>query len=257
VLDAVVVTGAASGIGRSVSELLVADGQNVIGLDRREPDVAGVQPLVCDLTDSESIDRVIGGRPEKLGGLVNCAGLPGTHTPEGVLRVNLLAPRRLSQGLVERIVPSGVVVNVASVAAARSACSDEDVALVLSLTDTAGLEWLGSAGLDGPATYDFSKKALVRLTLVHCASWLARRVRCVSVSPGPTVTPILGDFEETMGRERIQSSAEIVGGHADPGDVAAIIVFLLGRSARWINGIDIRVDGGLLGARMAPAIPAR
>ena len=81
-----------------------------------------------------------------------------------------------------------------------------------------------------------------------------RGVRCVSVSPGPTVTPILADFEASMGADRIRASAELVGGHARPEDVAAIIAFLAGPAARWINGIDVRADGGLLGARMAPVL---
>jgi NAD(P)-dependent dehydrogenase (short-subunit alcohol dehydrogenase family) len=253
--DPIVVTGAASGIGRAVCERLVADGQEVIGLDLRAADAAGVTPLVCDLGDPDAIERALGRAGERLAGLVNCAGLPGTHRPDRVLAVNLLAARRLAEGLGERIAPGGAVVNVASVAALRSDRSDDDVLAVLSGSDAAALEWLAAAALDGSATYDFSKKALVALTLLHSARWLARGVRCVSVSPGPTVTPILADFEASMGADRIRASAALVGGHAQPEDVASIIAFLLGPQARWINGIDVRVDGGLLGARLAPALP--
>jgi NAD(P)-dependent dehydrogenase (short-subunit alcohol dehydrogenase family) len=165
--------------------------------------------------------------------------------------VNLLAARRLAGALAQRIPRGGAVVNVASVAAMRSDRSDGDVAEILSASDAAALQWLAEAGLEGPAAYDFSKKALVALTLANSAEWLSR---CVSVSPGPTATPILGDFERSMGADRIRASAEAVGGHAEPQDVAGIVVFLLGASARWINGIDVRVDGGLLGSRLAPTI---
>jgi NAD(P)-dependent dehydrogenase (short-subunit alcohol dehydrogenase family) len=55
----------------------------------------------------------------------------------------------------------------------------------------------------------------------------------------------------------MRASAEAVGGHAQPEDVAAIIAFLVGPGARWINGVDVRVDGGLLGARMAPVVASR
>jgi NAD(P)-dependent dehydrogenase (short-subunit alcohol dehydrogenase family) len=168
--------------------------------------------------------------------------------------VNLLAARRLAGALAQRIPRGGAVVNVASVAAMRSDRSDGDVAEILSASDAAALQWLAEAGLEGPAAYDFSKKALVALTLANSAEWLSRGVRCVSVSPGPTATPILGDFERSMGADRIRASAEAVGGHAEPQDVAGIVVFLLGASARWINGIDVRVDGGLLGSRLAPTI---
>jgi NAD(P)-dependent dehydrogenase (short-subunit alcohol dehydrogenase family) len=252
---AIVVTGAASGIGRATCELLVASGLAVVGLDRNAAEVPGVEPLICDLADADAIDRVIDRLREPLGGLVNCAGLPGTHPPERVLAVNLLAARRLGDGLAERIVAGGAVVNVASVAAWRSDRSEREVAEVLGASDVAALEWLASAALDGPAAYDFSKKALQALTLWQSARWL-QHLRCVSVSPGPTVTPILADFEQSMGADRIRASADAVGGHAQPEDVAAIIAFLLSPAARWINGIDVRVDGGLLGARMAPAVAA-
>jgi NAD(P)-dependent dehydrogenase (short-subunit alcohol dehydrogenase family) len=254
--DRIVATGAASGIGRAVCEQLVAHGHEVLGLDLRPTDVTGVAPVVCDLADADSIDAVLDRIGPRIAGLVNCAGLPGTHPPDRVLTVNLLAARRLSGALVDRIARGGAVVNVASVAALRSDRSDEDVAAVLSGSDAAALEWLAAARLEGPAAYDFSKKALVALTLANSARWLERGVRSVSVSPGPTTTPILADFERSMGADRIRASAEAVGGHAEPGDVAAIVVFLLGASARWINGVDVRVDGGLLGARMAPALSA-
>jgi len=247
----IVVTGAASGIGRATCEALAREGRAFIGVDVR---AAESDLLLCDLTDADTIARLIERLPPQLGGLVNCAGLPGTHRPDRVLAVNLLAPRRLADGLAERIARGGAIINVASVAAWRSDRSDQDVAEVLGATDAGALEWLSTTGLDGPATYDFSKKALQAMTLLHCARWLPRGVRCVSVSPGPTVTPILADFEASMGADRIRASAELVGGHARPEDVAAIIAFLAGPAARWINGIDLRADGGLLGARMAPVL---
>jgi NAD(P)-dependent dehydrogenase (short-subunit alcohol dehydrogenase family) len=176
--------------------------------------------------------------------VVNCAGIPGTHAPERIAAVNLLAPRRLAQG-------ADVVVNVASVAAQRSAVADEAIAEVLALDDEDVLAWVAAEGLDGPAAYDFTKKALVALTLQLCAARLGTGRRAVSVSPGPTETPILADFEASMGAERMRASANLVGRHATPDDVAAVIRFLLSPAARWVNGVDVRVDGGLLGARQA------
>ncbi len=235
--DAVVVTGAASGIGRAIADVLRAAGREVIGIDRDE----------CDLADAAAVTALAG----SLGGvadLVNCAGVPGTHPVERIVAVNLLAPRRLARELS----PTGTVINVASVAAGRSTVPDDVVADLLARDDEDVVAWAVAEGLDGTATYDFTKKALLALTLAQCAERLGSGRRALSVSPGPTTTPILADFEASMGADRMRASADLVGRHATPADVAALVGFLLTPEATWTNGVDIRVDGGLIGARNAP-----
>jgi NAD(P)-dependent dehydrogenase (short-subunit alcohol dehydrogenase family) len=249
----VVVTGAASGIGRAVAQRLLAGGTAVVALDVQDVDMPGATSVAVDLTDASAIGRAVdavGDGP--LGGLVNCAGLPGTHPPARVLAVNLLAPRRLTAALAPRVAAQGAVVNVASVAAHRSDRSAEDVLAVLRADDAGAQAWLAEAALDGTATYDFSKKALLALTLADAARLLERQVRCLSVSPGPTETPILEDFGRTMGADRLAAAARALGGHATADDVAAVIEFLLSDGARWVSGIDVRVDRGLIGSRLAP-----
>ena len=236
----VLVTGAASGIGAATVHFLRDVGLKVIGVDRRDADE------ICDLTDSRQIEALIDRLPAHLAGIAHVAGVPGTAAPETVLAVNLLAPRLLSERLVERLEPSEAVVYVASVAAGRS---EIDVMPLLEQSDGALLAWLESEGLDGSATYDFTKKALVALATHHARAWIHRGVRAVSVSPGPTDTPILADFKATMGEDRIDGAASLVGRHGRPQDSAAAIAFLLGRGAEWVNAIDLRVDGGLIGIR--------
>jgi NAD(P)-dependent dehydrogenase (short-subunit alcohol dehydrogenase family) len=246
-----VVTGAASGIGAAVAAHLRADGVRVIGVDRG-PAEPGGDDVACDLGDAGAIDALLADLPV-LGGLVNCAGVPGTHPPERILAVNLLAPRRLAAGV--RLATGAAVVDVASIAALRSERSADDVATVLADDDADAQAWLADAGLDGTATYDFTKQALVALSLQRAKAWLGTGARSVSVSPGPTTTPILTDFEETMGADRMAAAAALVGRHGEPDDIAPLIAFLLSDGARWINGVDVRADGGVIGARLAPATP--
>jgi NAD(P)-dependent dehydrogenase (short-subunit alcohol dehydrogenase family) len=246
-----VVTGSASGIGAAVAAALRADGAAVIGLDLGED--ADVR---CDLADPAAVDAALAALPAALDGLVNCAGVPGTHPPERILAVNLLGPRRLAAGLADRLSAGSAVVDVASIAALRSARSAEDLATVLGGSDDEAQRWLAAAGLDGTATYDFTKQALVALSLLRARDWLPRGIRSVSVSPGPTVTPILDDFTATMGADRMAAAERLVGRHGTPDDMAPVVVFLLGPGARWINGIDVRVDGGVIGARLAPEVTA-
>ncbi len=246
----VLVTGCASGIGHAVAARLVADGRTVIGLDRHADGPDGVDTRACDLADAAAIDAALAALPDALGGVASVAGVPGTHPPDRVLAVNLLAPRRLGAALLPRIVRGGAIVHVASVAAHRSDRSDEDVKTVLDTEDDATAQaWLTDAGRGGSPTYDFTKKALLALTLRHARTGLAHGVRAVSVSPGPTDTPILGDFTQSMGQDRMDAATGIVGRYGHPGDMAPLIAFLLSEEASWINAIDIRVDGGLLGVR--------
>ena len=248
--DPILVTGVASGIGRATAEALVGAGIPVIGTDLRGEGPAGVVQVVpCDLTDPQQIDALIAELPDRLGGVASVAGVPGTLPAETVVRVNLLAPRRLGAALISRIVAPGAIVHVGSVAQFRSDVPADEVRVLLGSDDRAVVAWLARRGLDGTQAYDFSKRALVALAREQARVALPSGVRVLSVSPGPVQTPILDDFKATMGADRMDAAAAVVGRHARPEDVAPVIAFLLSEQGRWVNAIDVLVDGGLIGVR--------
>ena len=78
-------------------------------------------------------------------------------------------------------------------------------------------------------------------------------MRINTVSPGPTETPILTDFEESMGRDLLDSVRATVGRHATVDDIVPIIAFLGSADARWISGQDVRADGGFVNSLLAGA----
>jgi NAD(P)-dependent dehydrogenase (short-subunit alcohol dehydrogenase family) len=256
----VVVTGAASGIGAATVERLRATGREVVGLDRQP--ARGCPTVLCDLSRRETIDAAVGELPAALGGLANVAGLPGTFPAEMVMRVNVLGLRHLTGALLPRLAPGAAVVNVASVAAVRAPAPRELIAELLATTTfDAGLAWCLEHPIDSPAAYRFSKQVLIEWTLQTSAAWRSRQVRVVSVSPGVVDTPILPDFRASMGDAAIDSATAEAGRLAEPDDIAPVIAFLLSPEAQWVNGIDLRVDGGLVGGRLAippgtPAAPA-
>jgi NAD(P)-dependent dehydrogenase (short-subunit alcohol dehydrogenase family) len=147
------------------------------------------------------------------------------------------------------------------VAAVRDPAPREHVAeLLAALTFEAGVAWCLDHPLDAPAAYRFSKQVLIEWTLQASATWRRRGVRVVSVSPGVVDTPILPDFRASMGDAAIDAATAEAGRLADPDDIAPVIAFLLSPDAAWVNGVDLRIDGGLVGARLAlpattPATP--
>jgi len=118
----VLLTGAASGIGRATAAELRRKGARVAGLD-----LAGGEDLIhCDVSDQASVDRAVAEAIERLGGLdvvVNCAGIgipqsAGLRPDEGaqkVIEVNLMGPWRVTAAALDALLASrGRVVNVAS-----------------------------------------------------------------------------------------------------------------------------------------------
>lgn len=229
----ILVTGAASGIGASLAARLRAAGDMVIGLDRAGGD------MVCDLADSAAIAAAAAGIEGALDGIAHVAGLPGTADPAAIMAVNLDAPRLLTQALASRLAPGAAIVAIASVTAARCPLDEraKDDWLALAPTARATL-------CDGKTAYEYSKALLIRWVQRAADSMRAQSVRVNAVSPGPVETPILADFEASIGADRIAAAAALTGRHARPDEIAAVAQFLLGSDAAWINGADIKVDGG-------------
>lgn len=252
----IVVTGAASGIGRAVVERLVDTGQQVVAVDRRDCPVPGVRTVPCDLEDEASLQAAVHELPLHVAGLANVAGVPGTLDAATVLSVNLLAPRRLTTLLLPRLVPGAAVVNVSSVAAHRCTLTPDELDALRAVQDAAGLDrWLSGRAIAGPAAYDTSKRALNDWTRALAATLVPSGRRALTVSPGPIETPILSDFRTSMGVDAIARAEQTVGRHGRADEVAAVVCFALSPEASWLNGIDIPVEGGLGAVRAAASTP--
>lgn len=245
-----VVTGAASGIGLALVRRAVAAGHEVWALDRNpcpEPDARSV---LCDLSDPDAIEAAE--LPSQVDMLANVAGVPGTAPADTVLAVNTLGMRLLTARCVGTMQRGARIVNVASVAAHRNTLGLPEIARLLEVTDRAGLRsWLDAYPLDGPAAYDTSKRAVLEWTSSLACHLIPRGIGVVSVSPGPTETPILADFEASMGAASIDRSQAAVGRHGTADEIAAVVDFFLSPAASWTNGIDVPVEGGLFATRSA------
>lgn len=251
-----VVTGAASGIGHAVAERLLAAGAEVISLDRNAPTAAVTAHLEVDLANPRSIDAAVEQLDGTFDGLMNVAGIPGTAPADLVLAVNSLAVRHLTEEFFERLKPGGSVTIVSSTAGFGWPARLETIRDLLA-TDTfeEGAAWFKANPQQGNA-YNFSKEVTTVYTLSMGLAMVEMGFRINAVLPGPVETPILADFEDTMGKDALDGVKELLGKHADPGDIADALLFLATDAARWINGHALVVDGGITGAVLTGVVPA-
>lgn len=253
----VIVTGASSGIGRATAEKLVQADAEVTSLDRSPATTEVAVHIPVDLADSDSITSAVAQLTGTYDALINVAGVPGTLPADVVLAVNFLGLRQLTEQVLPLLRKGASVVNVSSTAGFGWPAR---VAQIIELLDTpdfaAGAAWFAGNPQEGNA-YNFSKEVTTVYTHRLAFDIRGDGVRINAVLPGPVRTPILGDFEEHMGKQTLDAVRDLVGRHAEPEDIADVVVFLASDEARWVNGHSITVDGGLtagvLGGRINPA----
>ncbi|WP_321895876.1 coniferyl-alcohol dehydrogenase [Paraburkholderia heleia] len=242
-----IVTGVASGIGAETARLARYHGARVIGIDRQPVNMTLDAFHQADLGDPSSIDALVAQLPTRIDALANIAGVPGTAPVDTVARVNYLGLRYLSEALLPRIASGGSVINITSILGAEW---PQRLAVHRELAETAGFDggsqWLSVHPVPQATCYQYFKEALIVWSARRSQDWFARHsVRVNSVAPGPVFTPILGDFVTMLGPERVEADAGKMKRPAYADEVAEAIVFLASDSARWINGINLPVDGGL------------
>jgi NAD(P)-dependent dehydrogenase (short-subunit alcohol dehydrogenase family) len=251
-----VVTGAASGIGHAVASRLLTAGAEVFCLDRNIPQAAVTQHIEVDLANPRSIDAALENLEGSFDGLIHVAGMPGTAPGDLVLAVNSLAVRHLTEAFLDSLTPGGAVTVVSSTAGFGWPMRLDDIRDLLA-TDTfeEGAAWFKDNPQQGNA-YNFSKEVTTVYAMSMGLALHEMGLRINAVLPGPVETPILADFEATMGKDTLDGVRELLGRHAVPHDIASVVVFLASDDARWVNGQALAVDGGLTGAVATAVVPA-
>ena len=232
-----IVTGAARGLGRAISERLVRDGYAVWAVDTDADELAataaaiGANPVTLDVTDPAGVDRLAAGL-ERLDVLVNNAAVwyftPLASTPldqaQRVLSVNIVGPLLLMQRLLPllRAGEGGSIVNLSSITAKYSPT--------------------------GAGLYPASKAALEALTRVAAVEFGPLGVRCNAVGPGiiPTEGTLSHYGDDDTRRRRGQTLP--AGRYGHPDDIADVVAFLAGDESRYVTGQVLYVDGGYTAA---------
>ncbi|GAA1126931.1 SDR family oxidoreductase [Citricoccus alkalitolerans] len=235
----VVVTGAASGIGRATAERILREGGRVIAADISEERLgefsrmAATDRLVtvtADLTRSESVDAVLTAAGDSIDALANVAGINDDFSAihevsdemwAKVFAVNVDGLVRLTRAVTERMLEAG-----------RGS--------IVHVTSEAGLR--GSAS---GVAYTASKHAVVGITKSMAFMYAKEGIRTNAVAPGGVATgiPMQAKIAE-FGNSKLTEARGNIPGLGTADQLAAAITFLLSADSANINGAVLTSDGG-------------
>lgn len=234
----IVVTGGATGIGRATAERFRADGDEVVITGRREDVLAktaadlGARGVVCDATDPEQVQRLLGELPEQVDVLVNNAGgntdlgRPDADGDLAQLKANWLA--NLEANLLSAVLTT--------------------TALKPRLT-TAVIHLGSIAGARGAGAYGASKAALALWNLDVAGELGPRGITSNVVAPGFTADTEFFQGRMTAERRERLLQATMTKREGTVTDIVETIHFLASPGARHLTGQVLHVNGGALTSR--------
>jgi len=236
---AVIVTGAARGIGLAIARRFLNDGYRVAMLDNDETTLqqaaadlnsSATLALYCDVSDPGSVASAVdqvGKQFDQINALVNNAGIATfksfaetTHSEwSSILSTNLSGAFYCSQACLAHLLSAGdgCIVNITSISGLRG-----------STLRTA---------------YGTSKAALAHLTQQMAAELGDQGIRVNAVAPGPVDTAMAKKVHSAEIREDYHKAIPL-NRYGTEDEIANVVRFLCNDESAYINGQQIAVDGG-------------
>ena len=232
----VLITGAASGMGREIARLFAAEGAVLALLDR---DTAGVQAVAaelgatgfaCDVTDREGVNAVAAAAGEAMG------GIDGLINAAGILDITPFV--ELDGGSWDRMIAVNLTGPFNVVKAALPFLMKAEAATIVTIASISAL-----MPLPGTAGYSASKAGAAMFTK-SIAMDLGPRIRANSICPGvikTEMTRYLWESPEHTARAAERVALNRLG---EVSDVAKAALFLSTDDSGFTTGTELPVDGG-------------
>jgi len=247
----VVSGGGGAGMGAAAVEGLAELGAEIHVIDLKDPPVPVASHQVVDLRDPAATTAAIDNIGGTINALFNCAGLPGppNFTDVDTFLVNFCAPRQLAEACAKYMPAGSAIASISSTAGAAYLMNIAKWMPLAMTPDFASAKaWCESHPEEILAGYAPSKEALIVWTMWAAKAYAERGIRLNCISPGPTDTPMMPDFEEGakgMGLEGIiDQMAQGLGRRSSPAEQGWPMIFLNSDAASYISGENLNTDGG-------------
>ena len=233
----ILVTGASSGIGRSIAIECSRMGANVIITARNEERLNETLELmigdthksyIADLSSEIEIANLVTELPQ-LDGIVHCAGMTipkpfqfySKENIDTVMGVNFEAPVYVTQALLKQ----------------KKIRKQSSIVFISSISGV----WISSVG---GSFYSASKGAIKGLVKGLAIEYASKGIRVNSVNPGMIDTHIFSDGTITEEQLVEDSKRYPLKRYGKPEEVAYAVIYLLSNASAWITGSNLLIDGG-------------
>jgi NAD(P)-dependent dehydrogenase (short-subunit alcohol dehydrogenase family) len=233
----ILITGAASGIGRAAAIQCAEMGAKVIMVDLNEEGLKESQNIIgqteteycaLDLTDLDKLEEMVSSLP-KLDGVVSNAGIvlsllakfSEAKDMERIFKINTFSHINLIQQLI----------------AQKKLNKGASIVFTSSMSGV-------YCGLAGGSLYGATKSAILGYTKALAIELAPRGVRVNTIHPGMIETPLTNGT--ALSKELLEEDAKNypLGRYGKPEEIAYSIVYLLSDATVWMTGSQLLIDGG-------------